>query len=125
MTLKKEYQMEPGPGRESIAQAETTQQGEELGGSVGQTKGSAARTIQNTLQQTKNTAGAIMKTVADGLETSAEYLTDRRYAGVLDDLKSLIRHYPLPAFLIGSSLGFLLSRSWRRSRTDLREKGTR
>jgi hypothetical protein len=53
-------------------------------------------------------------TVAYGVETSTEDGTDSRIVGVVEDIESLIRRYPFPAFLIGSSLGFLLSRSWRR-----------
>jgi hypothetical protein len=55
-----------------------------------------------------------MGTVVDGIETSTEYFTDRGMEGVIADVETLIRRYPFQALLIGSSVGFLLSRSWRR-----------
>ena len=58
----------------------------------------------------KSARAAIGK-VAEGLDTSTKYLTDRGIGGVVEDGEALIRRYPFQAFLIGCSVGFLLSRS--------------
>jgi len=96
------------------ASAGIAERGEELIGSVDQTIGSAAQTMQQTLRRTKENATAAMGTVVDGIETSADYLTDRGMEGMVADVETLIRRYPFQALLIGSSVGFLLSRFWRR-----------
>jgi len=87
---------------------------EEVIGSVNQTLGSAAQTMQQTLRKTKKNATAAMETVVDGIETSADYLTDRGMEGMVADVETLVRRYPFQALLIGSSVGFLLSRLLRR-----------
>jgi hypothetical protein len=68
----------------------------------------------DTLQQTLKTTTAMIGTVADGVEPLTEDVADSQIVGVVENIESLIRRYPFPAFLIGSSLGFLLSRSGRR-----------
>lgn len=114
MALKNEYDIEPR--EESLAQTVggLAEQAEELGGSIGQTMDSAAHTIQDTFQRTKTSAKAAMDTVADGIDTSTEYLTDRGVGGVIEDVETLIRRYPLQVLLLGVSVGYLLSRSRQR-----------
>jgi len=114
MASKIEYEMEPGT--ESIVQrsGRGTERAEELGESIGHTIDSAAQTIQNTLRLTKETARAAMGTVAEGIDTSTEYLADRGMEGVITDLEKLIRRYPFPVLLLGVSMGYLLSRSRER-----------
>ena len=114
MTLKHEYEIEPSEG--SVAQTVDglAEQGEELGGSIGQTIDSAAHTIQDTFQRTKASARAAMGTVADGIDTSTEYLTDRGMEGVIEDVETLIRRYPVQVLLLGVSVGYLLARSRQR-----------
>jgi ElaB/YqjD/DUF883 family membrane-anchored ribosome-binding protein len=114
MALRKEHDMEPTGGAGGQTGAGVAERGEELAGSIDQTIESAAQTIQKTLRRTKNNASAAMGTVVDGIETSTEYFTDRGMEGVIADVETLIRRYPFQALLIGSSVGFLLSRSWRR-----------
>jgi len=96
------------------ASAGIAERAEELIGSVDQTIGSSAQTMQQTLRRTKENATAALGTVVDGIETSADYLTDRGMEGMVADVETLIRRYPFQALLIGSSVGFLLSRFWRR-----------
>jgi ElaB/YqjD/DUF883 family membrane-anchored ribosome-binding protein len=96
------------------ASAGIAERAEELIGSVDQTIGSAAQTMQQTLRRTKENATAAMGAVVDGIETSADYLTDRGMEGMVADVETLIRRYPFQALLIGSSVGFLLSRLLRR-----------
>jgi len=114
MAPKKEHGMESNGGVAGQAGAVLAERAEELAGSIDQTMDSAAQTIQATLQHTKKSAKSAMGTVVDGIETSSEYLSDRGMAGMAEDVEALIRRYPLEALLIGSSVGFLLSRSWKR-----------
>lgn len=114
MTLKHEYEIEPIEG--SVAQTVDglPEQAGELGASIGQTMDSAAHTIQNTFQRTKTSAKAAMDTVAEGIDTSTEYLTDRGMEGVIEDVETLIRRYPVQVLLLGVSVGYLLARSRQR-----------
>ena len=114
MTPKNEHEMEGNGASVGSAASGVAERAEELVGSVDQTIESAAWTLERTLSQTKKDATAAIGTVIDGIETSAEYLTDRGMQGMVADVEALIRRYPLQALLIGSSVGFLLSRSWRR-----------
>lgn len=114
MTLKNEYEINPNDG--SVAQTVDglAEQADELGESIAQTIDSAAHTIQDTFQRTKASAKAAMDTVADGIDTSTEYLTDRGMEGVIEDVETLIRRHPLQVLLLGVSVGYLLSRSRQR-----------
>ena len=114
MAPQNEHDMEPNGGAAGKAGAGIAERAEELVGSVDQTIESAARTIEKTLRQTKKNATAAIGRAVDGVETSTEYLTDHGMEGVVADVETFIRRYPLQALLIGSSVGFLLSRSWRR-----------
>lgn len=114
MAPKNEYEMEPSAESVDQTAAGVTEQAEELVRSIGQTVDSAAQTIQNTLRRTKKGAAAAIGTVADGIETSTEYLTDRGMVGVVEDIETLIRRHPFQALMLGVSVGYLLSRSWQR-----------
>ena len=114
MAPTKEYAMEPSGESGRQAGAGVIERAEELTRSIGQTIGSAAQTIQDTLRRTTKTASVAMGTVADGIDPSTDYLADRGMVGVVEDVEALIRRYPFQALLIGSSVGFLLSRSWKR-----------
>lgn len=122
MVPKTEYEMEPNGGSVNKTMAGVTERAEVLVGSIGQSIDSAAQTIQATLRRTEKSANPARGTVADGLDTLKEYLTDRGMGGVREDVEALIRRYPFQALLIGSSVGFLLSRSWKRGRAGLQEK---
>lgn len=114
MASQKGYETEPSG--ESIVQAVAgvTERVEELVGSIGQTVDTAAQVVQDTFIRTKKSAGDAMISVTEGIETSTEYFTDRGVVGVVEDVEALIRRYPFQALLIGSSVGYLLSRSWKR-----------
>ncbi len=114
MTLRNVYEIEPRGESVGQAVAAVAERAEDAVGSIDQTVGSAAQAIQETMRRTRESASAAMGTVADGIETSREYLTDRGMGGVVEDVEALIRRYPYQALLIGSSIGFLLSRSWKR-----------
>jgi ElaB/YqjD/DUF883 family membrane-anchored ribosome-binding protein len=114
MAHRNEYEVEPSG--ESVVQtaAGVTEQAEELVGSIGQTMDSTAQTIQNTLRRTKKSASAAMGRVADGIDTTTEYLAERGMAGVAEDVETLIRRHPLQALMLGILVGYLLSRSRQR-----------
>ena len=109
----KEFAMKSS--RTSVRQAreQVTEQVEELAGSMSPTVESAAHTIQDTLRRTQNSACAAMGMVADGLDTSTAYLSNRGMVGVVDDVTTLIRRHPLQVMVLGVSVGYLLSRSRR------------
>lgn len=114
MTLRNEYQIEPSGESVGMAVAAVAERAEAVVGSVDQTVGSAAQAIQEVMHRTRKSASAAMGTVADGIDTSREYLTNRGMGSVVEDVEALIRRYPYQALVIGSSIGFLLSRSWKR-----------
>lgn len=111
MAPTQEYTREPSAASVGQAAAGVIERAEERVGSIIETMDSAAQTIQNTLQRTEKSARAAIGKVAGGLDTSTKYLTDRGIGGVVEDGEALIRRYPFQAFLIGCSVGFLLSRS--------------
>lgn len=93
---------------------EIPEQARELGRSIGQKIDSATHTVHDTFQRARKSARAAIGTVTDGIDTSAEYFTDRGVEGVVKDVETLIRRYPLQALMIGLSMGYLLSRSRHR-----------
>lgn len=114
MAPKNKYEMEPSADYVSQTAVGMTEQAEELVGSIEQTMDSAAQVVQETLRRTKRSARVAMKNASEGIQTSTDYLTEKGMVGVVEDVEALIRRYPLQALLIGSSVGFLLSRSWKR-----------
>jgi hypothetical protein len=51
--------------------------------------------------------------VADTLESAGSYLEEKNIEGMLEDVTSVIRRYPLQALLAGIALGFLLAKKRR------------
>ena len=90
-----------------------TEQVQELGKSIGRTIGCAAQTAQNTFRQTKKMTTGALGVVMDGIDTSADYLTDRGMEGVVKDTETLIRRHPYQAVMIALSMGYFISRSRR------------
>ena len=109
----KEFAMESSGTSVRQAREQVTEQVEELAGSMSPTVESAAHTIQDTLRRTQNSACAAMGMVADGLDTSTAYLSNRGMVGVVEDVTTLIRRHPLQVLVLGVSVGYLLSRSRR------------
>ena len=114
MAPKNEFAMQSSGTAIRQAREQVTEQAEELAGSISPTVDSAAHTIQDTLRRTQNSACAAMGMVADGLDTSTAYLSDRGMAGVIEDVATLIRRHPLQVLVLGVSAGYLLSRSRKR-----------
>ena len=114
MAHTKEYAMKSRGASVRQAGERVTEQAEELADSISPTVGSAAHTIQDTLRRTQNSACAAMGMVADGLDTSTAYLSNRGMVGVVEDVATLIRRHPLQVMVLGVSVGYLLSRSRQR-----------
>ena len=114
MAPKKDYEMEPSEQSGGQAASEMAEQAEELVESIGQTRDSAAQAVQDTIRRTSRSARNAMKNASEGILTSTDYLTEKGMEGVVEDVEALIRRYPFQALLIGCSVGFLLSRSWKR-----------
>lgn len=109
-----EFAMKSSGGSVRQAREQVTEQAEELAGSISPAVESAAHTIQDTLRRTQNSACAAMGMVADGLDTSTAYLSNRGMVGVVEDVTTLIRRHPLQVMVLGVSVGYLLSRSRKR-----------
>lgn len=114
MAPKKEYETESRGESFGQTAAGLTERAEELAGSIGQTIDSAKETIQDGLRRTKKTASNAIGSVADGLETSTEYFTERGMEGVVDDVETLIRRYPFQVLFLGLAVGYVISRAQRR-----------
>ena len=110
MATEKEYDVEPNGESGVEAVVGVTERAQELVGSNGQTADSAAQVVQDTVRRTKRSATVAMKNVSDGIQTSTDHLTGNGMVGVVEDVETLIRRYPLQALLIGFSIGCLLSR---------------
>ncbi len=114
MAPVKEFAMKSSGTAVRQARERVTKQAEELAGSIRQNEDSVAHTIQDTMRRTQNSACAAMGMVADGLDTSTAYLSNRGVVGVVEDVATLIRRHPLQALVLGVSVGYLLSRSRQR-----------
>jgi hypothetical protein len=55
--------------------------------------------------------GSATSAVASGLETGGDYLHEQRLSGMFEDVKSLVRRFPIQALLVGVGIGFLMSRA--------------
>lgn len=72
----------------------------------------------DTVSQYSKRAGEILQdatsSVTEGLKESAEYLRGEGISGVVEDIATIIRRYPLQTLVFGVGIGFLLSRGRRR-----------
>ncbi len=53
--------------------------------------------------------GTTATKVAGGLESASYYLQEKKFDHLREDLRGLVRRYPLQALLVGLGLGFLLA----------------
>jgi len=54
--------------------------------------------------------GQATETVAKGFEKGGQYLEDRGFTGMGNDVTEMIKRNPIPALLFGIGLGFVLAR---------------
>lgn len=76
---------------------------------VGEKLESAAESLRGRLPR-EGRVGVAAKAVTDGLESSGSYLQEQGVTGMVDEVESLIRRYPVQALLLGAGLGYVLSR---------------
>lgn len=55
--------------------------------------------------------------VASGLETAGQYISEHGFDGMAEDMTSMIRRNPIPAICIAAGIGFLLARATTSSRS--------
>jgi len=65
----------------------------------------------------KGMFGAASSAVADTLESGGKYLQQHGMSGIGEDMTNLIRRNPLPAFLIGIGIGFLVAKATHATRS--------
>ncbi|MEO8339220.1 MAG: hypothetical protein ABI604_05790 [Nitrospirota bacterium] len=114
MVLKYENELESSGTSVVKAVAGQAEEFEVLKRSLDETLDPVAQPTQETIRPMKKRAKSVMKLLADGIDNSAEYLTDRGMVGVAEDGETLIRRYPFQILILGISVGFLLSRSRQR-----------
>jgi len=62
---------------------------------------------------TSGMLGSATSALADGLESTGDYLSDKNLSGMMDDVTSLIKRNPIPALLVGLGVGYLLGKALR------------
>jgi uncharacterized protein YjbJ (UPF0337 family) len=75
---------------------------------VGEKMGTLAASIRERAPRDGRLGTATTK-VAEGLESASYYLKEKRFDHLGDDLRGLIRRYPVQSLLVGLGLGFLLA----------------
>lgn len=81
--------------------------------SVGESMSSLAGTIRQKAPA-EGAMGAAASVVANRLDAAGSYLQDASLDNMTRDVTELIRRYPLPSFLIGIGLGYLMARNSQR-----------
>jgi len=57
--------------------------------------------------------GSATSAIADGLESTGDYLSEKNLSGMMGDMTNLIKRNPIPALLVGLGVGFLLGKALR------------
>jgi len=74
--------------------------------------GEKMKSLANVIREKAPREGKIGTTatkVAGGLESASSYLQEKKFDHLGEDLRGLVRRYPLQALLVGLGLGFLLA----------------
>lgn len=100
---------EPGSADISNRMATGGQKADAMASTIGQKLESASEVIREKLPR-EGRIGEAARAVSDSLESSGTYLQEQGITGVIEDLESMIRRYPIQALLIGAGVGYLLSR---------------
>ena len=80
---------------------------------VDETLGAAAESIQAKIRKTGKDAADVVSSMTDRVRSSAHYVNEQGFDGLMDDLGTLIKRYPIQAVLIGVGVGFFLARGTR------------
>jgi hypothetical protein len=81
--------------------------------SVGSGMESLAGTIRENAPQ-GGMLGSASSTVADSLEKGGRYLQEEGLSGIGQDLTRWVKNNPMPAFLVGIGIGYLIAHATRR-----------
>jgi uncharacterized protein YjbJ (UPF0337 family) len=74
--------------------------------------GGKMKSLANVIREKAPREGKIATTatkVAGGLESASDYLQEKKFDHLGEDLRGLVRRYPLQTLLVGLGLGFLLA----------------
>ena len=100
----------------SSAASSVGQKAGEVASSVTSSVGSGMQSLGETVREKGPESGMLGKAteaVAGGLEGAGEYLQDKSFSDMAEDITNLIRRNPLPALLVGVGIGFLLAKALR------------
>lgn len=100
------------------------QKGAELGANVSSRVDEAMTTAGEQISQlgqavrehapSSGTPGEIVRSAADNIERSGEYLQNADMSQVRRDLEQLIRSHPIEALVVGAGIGYLAAKAMRR-----------
>jgi len=99
-------------GRVSDTARSVGDQAEKATNRIGDKMKTAAQTVREKSPQSGFLHSA-SESIADGLESSGDYLQEKGLSGMAGDVTDLIRRNPIPALLLAVGIGFLIARSLR------------
>lgn len=82
-----------------------------------QAVGSGMKSLADTIRTQaphEGFVGDAASSLAQGLETSGQYLQHAGIQGIAEDMTNMVRRNPIPALLAGVGLGYLLARATMR-----------
>jgi hypothetical protein len=88
------------------------EQAEKATNRIGDRMKNVAQTVREKAPQSGFLHSA-SESIADGLESSGDYLQEKGLSGIAGDVSDLIRRNPIPALLLAVGIGFLIARSFR------------
>lgn len=78
--------------------------------SIGRNVGEYIDSAQDTLRKTGEDVSDAVGAVSDKVKSSANYMQEQGFAGLVDDAEVLIRRYPIHTLFLGVGLGLLIGR---------------
>lgn len=103
---------EEAAGAVGDAMARAADKMNEAMSTMGQKIDSAADSIRSKLPR-EGATGEMADAMARSVKHTSHYLQDQGFSGIIDDLETMIRRYPVQALLIGIGIGYLFSRRRR------------
>ncbi|GKS57968.1 hypothetical protein YTPLAS18_14950 [Nitrospira sp.] len=97
----------------AVKAREAASKARETARDVGHSLGEAAESLQDKIRRTGKDAADVVSSVSERVRSSATYVQEQGLEGLMDDVGTLIKRYPIQAVLIGVGVGFLLARGSR------------
>ncbi|MBA2486629.1 MAG: hypothetical protein H0V35_11130 [Nitrospira sp.] len=91
------------------AATDTFESAENMTRKAGDAIGSAAESLRQAMPG-GGKMGDAAETISRGVQQTADYLQREGMGGIVEDLETLIRRYPLQTLLLGVGCGYLVSR---------------